>query len=74
MLSSLYSGHDSQSVIKQLEEALTVDRPLGQVMEFFEKSMILAAYHRHKKQLTATYRALKIPKTTFYSKWKKYCT
>jgi transcriptional regulator with PAS, ATPase and Fis domain len=65
--------YDLQAVIARLQEAFSKDHTLNNVLEYIEKSLILAAYSRHQQQSTATYQALKIPKTTFYAKWKRYC-
>ena len=66
-------NYDLHAVVTRLQEAFSKDHTLNTVLEYIEKSLILAAYNRHQQQSTATYQALKIPKTTFYAKWKKYC-
>ncbi|MGE0173529.1 MAG: hypothetical protein AB7T49_12100 [Oligoflexales bacterium] len=54
-----------------LRRALETDVPLTYVLENIEKAILEAALHRHKTSQSA-YGALKIPKTSFFSKKRKY--
>jgi transcriptional regulator with PAS, ATPase and Fis domain len=60
-----------EKALRFLELALREDHSLANLIECIEKTVIAAAYHRHRRT-NEIYQALRMPKTTFYSKWRRY--
>jgi hypothetical protein len=71
---NLFHNQDDPSTaeaLNLLKRALESDVPLNYVLEHVEKAILEAALNRHKTSQSA-YGALKIPKTSFFSKKRKY--
>ncbi|MBF0443124.1 MAG: hypothetical protein HQK54_14545 [Oligoflexales bacterium] len=67
------SNTQKESFVSYILKALENDMPLYQVVETVEKAVIGNALERHDSCL-AVYTALKIPKTSFFEKRKRYFT
>ncbi len=66
-------NQEQATAVQSVIDAFYQDLPISDVLEKVEREIIRAALSRHDSY-TAAYRGLRIPKTTFFQKRRKYFT
>lgn len=67
----MYYVNNPEDILKEVEDAMLHDRNINQVLENVERLIIRQAIKRHGPN-QAIYKKIKMPKSTFFLKKKKY--
>ena len=67
----MYYVNDPEDILKAVEEAMSHDRNINQVLENVERVILRQAIKRHGPN-QAIYKKIKMAKSTYFLKKKKY--